>query len=458
VTVVAAGRRLGRAVLVAARRRDLGRAVVVAAGRRTIGRALLLTAVLALLAPAMAAAGQPDALAPAYDVDMHGANRGFRWTGTVTLSVANPDPAPLDRLWVRLWGNGIGRCRAPAVRITAVSGATAGAQAVNCTAVPLTLTQPIPPGGRGAVTLAVDIRVPHVVDRFGIGGRGVALLSNALPALAHREGGRWRLDRYFPIGEAWTYPAADWHVRLSAPPGVAIAAPGVLQADGSRVVSHGRDYSWAAGRLRALRASVSGVAVTVWNPRARPRAEALAALRIVANRLPRLERLFGLFGWPDLQVVVTGAAAMEHTAFVMSPANDLVLTHELAHEWWFGSVGDDQAKAPWLDEGFATWAENAARGLPTTCPRDPRVARQTTRGVDFFRTRPFDYISVYDGGGCLLAKLERRMGRARFRSALRAYAVSHRYGWSTAAEFRAAMDAAAGGKRLGDLWRAFRVH
>lgn len=422
-----------------------------------IRRTVLLACLLALLAPGAAAAGEPDALAPSYDVVMQGSNGGFHWTGRVTLAVSNPDPAPLGTLWVRLWGNGVGRCRAPAVRITAVTGATAGAQAVNCTAVPLALTLPIPPGGRGTVSLDVDIRVPRVVDRFGVGGRGVALLSNALPVLAHREGGRWRLDRWFPIGEAWTYPAAGWRVRLRAPRRVALAAPGVLQADGTRTLSNARDYSWAAGRLRPLRAAVAGISVTVWDARNRPRAESLRVLRIVAVRLQRLERLFGLYGWPDLQVVITGAANMEHTAFIMSSPDDLTLTHELAHEWWFASVGDDQAKAPWLDEGFATWAEAAARGRPTRCLRDPRVARRTTRGVDFFRSRPFDYIAPYFGGACLLARIERRIGRTRFRSALRAYAVSHRYGWSTAAEFRAAMDAAAGSTSLAGLWRAYRV-
>ena len=52
----------------------------------------------------------------------------------------------------------------------------------------------------------------------------------------------------------------------------------------------------------------------------------------------------------------------------MTPPEDLVLTHELAHEWWFALIGDDQAKDPWLDEGFATWAEAVARGRPVRCP------------------------------------------------------------------------------------------
>ena len=78
----------------------------------------------------------------------------------------------------------------------------------------------------------------------------MALLSNAIPALAHLEGGRWRLDRYFPLGEAGPTRRPSWTVRLDAPRGVSVAAPGVVQPDGSRRLERARDYSFAAGRLR----------------------------------------------------------------------------------------------------------------------------------------------------------------------------------------------------------------
>jgi len=35
----------------------------------------------------------------------------------------------------------------------------------------------------------------------------------------------------------------------------------------------------------------------------------------------------------------------------------LITAHELAHQWWYGQVGNDQALEPWLDEGLATFAE-----------------------------------------------------------------------------------------------------
>ena len=130
---------------------------------------------------------------------------------------------------------------------------------VGCTAVPLDLAAPLAPGARGGVSFRVTIRVPRRPDRFGRGGVGLALLSNALPALAVREGGQWRLDPYFPLGEAWVYPTADWRVRLRAPRGIDVAAPGVSVGGGVRHLANGRDYSFAAGRSapRARRRSTA---------------------------------------------------------------------------------------------------------------------------------------------------------------------------------------------------------
>jgi hypothetical protein len=417
--------------------------------------AALLLALAVLVAAPPAAAGEPDATAPTYELELDGSEQGFHWTGRETIGFTNPGTAALEEIWVRLWGNGPNGCRGKrAVRIGNVAGATAGEPAARCTAVRLRLAAPLAPGARGSVAFDVDIRVPPLQDRFGH-GRRVALLSNAIPALAHLEGGAWRLDRYFAFGEAWTYPAADWTVRLDPPPGIAVAAPGVLQPDGSRRLERGRDYSFAAGRMRSVRGEVDGVAVTVWGARRRQLEQ---VMRIARTRLPRLARLYGPYGWPDLQIVVTQHAAMEHTGLIMTPPEDYVVTHELAHEWWYALISNDQAQAPWLDEAFASYAEEAAGAQRVPwCRRPGARTRVVTRGVAFFRRHGYDaYSLVYSEGACLLDVLSQRMGRGVFRAALRQYALDNRYGWSTAAEFRAAMDAASP-EPLDDLWRRYRV-
>jgi hypothetical protein len=401
-----------------------------------------------------ASAGEPDATAPAYDVALRGSDKGRNWSGRETISFTNPGAAPLDQIWIRLWGNGGNGCRRPRpVRIANVTGATAGPAEVFCSAVPLRLDAALAPGARASVSFDVDIRAPRDPDRFGR-RRRLALFSNAIPALAHLEGGAFRLDRYFPLGEAWTYPAADWTVRLEAPAGISVAAPGVRRPDGIRRLARGRDYSFAAGRLRSRKAIVDGIAVTVWTARRGLQ----RTMRNVRRRLPRLAALYGPYGWPDLQVVVTHDAAMEHTGLIMTPPDDFIVTHELAHQWWYALISSDQAEAPWLDEAFASYAEEAAGAQPRPwCRRPGRAARRVTRGTAYFRSRGFKgYGAVYSEGACLLDVLRMRIGAAVFDATLRGYALANRYGWSTAGEFRSAMDAASP-VPLGDVWRRYRV-
>jgi aminopeptidase N len=181
-------------------------------------------------------------------------------------------------------------------------------------------------------------------------------------------------------------------------------------------------------------------------------------LRVARRRLPRLAALFGPYGWPDLQIVVTDDAAMEHTGLIMTPPPDYVVTHELAHEWWYALISDDQAQAPWLDEAFASYAEEAAGAQSGPwCRRPGRDTRLVTRGTAFFRHNRYGgYEAIYFQGACLLDLLRKRMGPGIFDDALRGYALTNRYGWSTAAEFRAAMDAASP-VPLEDLWHRYRV-
>lgn len=417
----------------------------------------LLIAVALLVIGADAAAADPEIFAPAYALSLRATNGGFDWTGRERITVTNPGTTPLERVWVRLWGNGAGGCRAPrAIRISDVRGARAAKPTVGCTAVALELAAPIAPGARGSVSFRLAIRVPRRPDRFGRGGIDMALISNALPALAVREAGAWRLDPYFSLGEAWVYPTADWRVRLRAPRGVRIAAPGVPVGGGVRHLADGRDYSFAAGRgLRRMRATVDGIRVSVWGPRKTRRDRLDVTLRRARRHLRRLARLYGPYGWPDLQIVLTPVAGMEHTGLIMTWEDNFVVAHELAHMWWYGLIGSDQARSPWLDEGFASYSEGVLAHTVPECDGPSGASRLLTRGVDYWDAHRRAYITVYFDGACLLQLLDQRMGHARFRAALKAYALAHRYGWHTAAAFMAAMGAAAAPVSLADLWFDF---
>ena len=373
---------------------------------------------------------------PPTPLSLRGANGGFDWTGRETISFTNPGPGPLDRVWVRLWGNG----PAAATRRARSGSAACGAPAPAAPQRRLHGGPARPLGAaraRGARPGQLRRRDPGPapLDRFGRGGRGLALLSNALPALAPREAGAWRLEPYFPLGEAWVYPAADWRVRLRAPRGVAVAAPGVRRAGGVRHLANGRDYSFAAGRrLRRMRATVDGVRVSVWGAaQHRARAELRDTVRRArsAPRAPERDvRPLRLAGPPDRAHGGDrdGAHGADH-----GPEQNFVLAHELSHMWWYALIGSDQARSPWLDEGFASYAEDrlaAQRAGLRRAGLEPR--RLLTRGVDYWAEHRSHYITVYFEGACLLQLLERpararalprRAARLRARAPLR---LAHR--------------------------------
>jgi hypothetical protein len=81
---------------------------------------------------------------PRYTVKLTSDARGFVWSGSERVSFANTDPAPLDTIWLRLWGNGLTGCAHPLGNaVSKIKGGTAGAMSVDCTALPVTLTEPL---------------------------------------------------------------------------------------------------------------------------------------------------------------------------------------------------------------------------------------------------------------------------------------------------------------------------
>ena len=167
---------------------------------------------------------------------------------------------------------------------------------------------------------------------------------------------------------------------------------------------------------------------------------------------------------------------MEYPTLVMSVPNAVTISHELAHQWWYGIVGNDQYEDSWIDEGFAQWSQFLPfERIPgSRWPPLPFVgcsmiewANDEVRlssGVDHFSVHPGDYYLVYWQGACALAHLAEDLGGlAPFLEMLRAYAADHWLGVATNADVMAAIEAAAADagnpydpQRFFERWRISR--
>ena len=394
-----------------------------------------------------------------YSLDLAYDARRFALAGEERIALRNTGPQPLSAVWLRTWANAFGSCGRPYVEVDVRAGGEAGARRRDCTALEVRLPEPLAPGAETTIGLRIEVRAPARPDRFGR-FEGAAYFGNALPLLAVADEDGWALPPYTFRGESFYSLAADWDVRLRLPPGVRAATTGVERGDTIRAAA-ARDFMIVAGPLREQTGRAGAITVRHWTPDGSG-GEARRAIAVARRSLTAYARWFGPYGREELDIVAgprsvsRGAGlAMEYPELVISPASLGVLGHEIAHQWWYGIVGDDEYDEPWLDESFANYSVFRLGGRFPRCPPRPYRPPLTASMADFERAGSPAYVRVvYHGGACSLRVLERAFGRARFTALLRRVVRDHRDGVLTTDAFvRAVRDAAPAGVRADALLR-----
>ncbi|MGW8631771.1 M1 family metallopeptidase [Streptomyces sp. NPDC055793] len=412
-----------------------------------------------------------------YDVALLSDADGGHWTGRQRVSFRNASERPLREVYLRLWGNGedgCGRAGAPSpVRVSDVRGGSAAGLSVNCTALRVTLPKPLVRGARASLAFDVSLTVPGRNARFG---REDAhrFLGNALPVLAVHDAKGWHLDPYVAVGESFYALASDFRVRLDHPSGLKVPTTGRTRTvpSGERgrtvtlaVADRVRDFAWAAGPFRtATDTSPGGVRVTSYWADGTPAAGVRLTREDALAAIDRFGEEFGRYPYGEIDLVMTPGfgGGMEYPGLVLLGTTEEggAVVHELAHQWWYGVVGNDEYASPWLDESFAQYANARFYGWETRdCWAEvywPDEDAALTSSMDYWSTHPGSYHLVYTAGPCALADLERTLGAGSMARLLKRYAQDHWYGVSTTAGFKKAAQAVTD-QDLGPFWEAHRI-
>jgi len=67
-----------------------------------------------------------------------------------------------------------------------------------------------------------------------------------------------------------------------------------------------------------------------------------------------------------------------------------LVSHEIAHLWFYGLVGNNQARGPWLDEAFASYAQRIVDGQDSS-QWDEHISRSAAGRVG----QPMSYGARY---------------------------------------------------------------
>ena len=177
----------------------------------------------------------------------------------------------------------------------------------------------------------------------------------------------------------------------------------------------------------------------------RPGFPAARTLDAAVNALRKLEARLGPYPYPVLRIVQSaGAYGMEGPGVAWiptgTPSSNLtyLVTHEVAHQWFYGIVGNDQAREPFADEAATDFV---ARHVIGPAARLPLREGDLDRSIYRYSSTCY-YEVVYIQGGNLLDDARARMGSTPFWHALRGYIADHRWGLSHTRTLLDALDAA----------------
>ncbi len=124
----------------------------------------------------------------------------------------------------------------------------------------------------------------------------------------------------------------------------------------------------------------------------------------------------------------SGAYAMESPTLVWLPAYyasykiPFVLSHEIAHQWFYGVVGNDQTTNPFLDEAMAEFLARSMFGF-----RSSHCAKRRLDLSMYAYSPSCYYEQVYVQGSSFLNKLRQDMGSSAFWSVVRSFWKDHQY-------------------------------
>lgn len=327
------------------------------------------------------------------------------------------------------------------------------------------LNEPLVPDGTLSLFLHFELHLPaaDVYHVFGYNSQQTNLVDWYPFIVPFTRGKGWQLEPPSNVGEHLLYDVEnfDMTLHLTGPKVVAIVAASAPAED----ISYGWRYRLESVHSFALSVSTDyqtastksdGVTVTSYFFDSES-AQGKAVLGEVAKAMKTFDLLFGPEPYPKISIVESPFFdGMEFDGLFFlsreyySSENGTVLNnlidiavHETAHQWWFGSVANDQALEPWLDEALATYSERLFYEK-----NYPDVKAWQAFRIDAYHPAGWVDLDVYHGvnfrmytnavylrGALFLQALRERIGDVAFFAFLKDYAIQMAGKRSTPADF-----------------------
>ena len=327
------------------------------------------------------------------------------------------------------------------------------------------------PGEQAVIQMDFGVAVTREMGgNYGLFGYfgDFLVLDEFYPVIPVYDDEGWNVEVPPPNGDLTYYDASFYLVRVAAPANLTVVASGreiAREDEGDQQVltfaaGPARDFYLAAGETLSVTSDTLGE--TAINSYTLPKWEqgAELALQVAKNALESFSQRFGTYPYTEFDIVSTPMLALgieypgmtavrvglyDPNAEIYGLPSQVMLestvAHEVAHQWFYNAVGNDQVDEPWLDEALVQYVtslyyddiygESAARnfrgGWDWRWNRVNRMEIPIGLPSRAYAVEEYNPI-VYGRGPYFIAALAEEMGQEAFDDFLRDYYKTHKWG------------------------------
>ena len=234
----------------------------------------------------------------------------------------------------------------------------------------VTFENPLTPNNTYTISLSYKVTLPNINHRFGY-GEDTINLGNFYPIACIYENGDYIIDSYHYNGDPFYSDVANYNVTITADNSLKLATTGTIQSttDTEKNITYNinakavRDFAMVlSDKFNIVSDKVGSTQVNYYYYKNQYPQECLQA---GIDSVNTFNRLFGEYPYATLNIVESNFVhgGMEYPNLVLiSDAVDIqsdfinVIIHEVAHQWWYGIVGNDEVSYGWLDEGLTEYS------------------------------------------------------------------------------------------------------
>jgi len=236
------------------------------------------------------------------------------------------------------------------------------------------LTKPIAPHSSVKMNLNFEAQVPVQIRRSGRdNAEGVRYsMSQWYPKMVEYDYQGWNTNPY--IAREFYGVWGNYNVSISLPKNYIVGGTGVLENTNEVIDALGNktwnfkgnnihDFVWAADdQFKHISKEVrKGLTLHVYYKQKDASADSAWAnvLWAAEKALPYIEKKFGAYPYPQYSFIQGGDGGMEYAmaTLIKGPGIGTVF-HEWMHNWYQQVLGSNESLYPWMDEGFASFAED----------------------------------------------------------------------------------------------------